>query len=397
MASALFGVEGILAKELLHLGFSGIVKQDGRVFFDADLQGIAMANICLRTAERVYIVIGECSASDSDTLYRELCLLPFGKYIGKEDAFPVDVNLVKAQEGLTSKSVTQKTAKRAVVESLRPIYRREIFEEKGAVKHVYVNILKDSALVLLDTSGSGLNRRGYREYGNAAPLRETLAAALVLLSGWRTDTKLIDAFCGSGTILIEAALYALGLPPNRDRSFVFETWSDFASFFGAPSSAPISETIASLRDLRLKEPEPNLMIEGYDIDPKAIRQARSNAKKAGVGDCIHFQVRDVRDLGTSAKKGTLLSNLPYGERLLDREAASEVNRVLGRVVNDTARDTFRHWYKCFYTSHEDFQRDYGMTADKNRKLYNGGMKSYLYLYRPDSRSDHHIGEGGHIA
>lgn len=373
VATTVFGVESMLADELRHLNFENITKQDGRVFFDADEREIAVANICLRTAERVYIVIGECDAPDSEALYQGLKALPFSAYLRRDDAFPVDVNLVKTPH-LTSKSVTQKTAKKAIVDSLRHIYRTEFFSEIGPVHHIYVHIIKGRATALLDTSGSGLNRRGYREYGNAAPLRETLAAALVFLSGWRSDTKLIDAFCGSGTILIEAALFALGIPPNRSRHFPFESWEEFRDV-----------DMEDLRRMILGKPASELHLEGYDIDPAAIRQARVNAKKAGVEAHIHFQVRDVRHLSTSVKAGTLLSNLPYGERLLDRRAAAELNEVLGIVMNSRGlvkNGAFDQWRKCFYTAHEDFESDYGAKADRNRKLYNAGIKSYFYRYEP---------------
>lgn len=379
MASTVFGLESVLANELRDLGYTIVQKQDGRVYFVADEEGIARANLCLRTAERLYIVIGEFEVFDSESLFRQVKSLPFFEYISEDAAFPVDVNLVKGPEGLSSKSYTQKTIKKAVVENLRHHYRTEYFEETGPTYHIYVSIIKNRASVLLDTSGSGLNRRGYREYAVVAPLRETLAAALVLLSGWRTDTKLIDAFCGSGTILIEAALLALGIPPNRDRHFSFEEWARFSDV-----------DMTALRNIRTRTPEEHLKIEGYDIDPGAIRQARINASKAGVSSYIHFQVRDVEELKTSVKKGTLISNLPYGERLLDRKRVSELNRKLGAIMrggSDSAEGDadFRGWYKCFLTSHEDFESEYGEKANKNRKLYNGGLKSYLYFYNAEKR------------
>lgn len=378
MASTVFGLEAVLANELRDLGYTIVRKQDGRVYFDADEEGIAKANICLRTAERIYIVIGEFEISDSESLFRQIKSLPFYEYLSRDAAFPVDVNLVKTAEGLSSKSYTQKTIKKAVVESLRHYYRTEYFEEIGPTYHIYVSIIKNRASVMLDTSGSGLNRRGYREYAVVAPLRETLAAALVLLSGWRTDTKLIDAFCGSGTILIEAALWALGIPPNKNRHFAFEKWKRFCDV-----------DMTALRNITTRIPQENLKIEGYDIDPVAIRQARINASKAGVSSHIHFQVRDVEELKTSVKKGTLISNLPYGERLLDQKRASELNQKIGRIMRGSEADVaegdadFRGWYKCFLTSHEDFESEYGEKASKNRKLYNGGLKSYLYFYNAE--------------
>lgn len=383
MASAVFGLESVLANELLDLGYMVSSKQDGRVFFEADEEGIARANICLRTAERIYIVIGEFEVSDSESLFFQIKKLPFYEYISKDSAFPVDVNLIRTPEGLSSKSYTQKTVKKAIAESLRHHYRTEYFEETGEKHHIYVTIIKNRALVLIDTSGSGLNRRGYREYAGVAPLRETLAAGLVLLSGWRTDTKLIDAFCGSGTILIEAALYALGIPVNRDRKFAFERWKKFTSV-----------DIQALRDFKMRVPQENLKIEGYDIDSEVIKQARNNAMKAGVSEYIHFQVRDVSELKTSTKKGTLISNLPYGERMFDREKVSELNAKLGKIMRgddqkieaNSTKDTasvFRSWYKCFLTSHDNFEQEYGEKAHKNRKLYNGGLKSYLYFYNAE--------------
>lgn len=365
-----------MSGELNDLGFTVISKQDGRVFFETDEFGIAKANICLRTAERIYIVIGEFEVSDSESLFSQIKEMPFHRYIPKDAAFPVDVNLVRTPESLSSKSYTQKTVKKAIVESLRHYYRTEYFEEIGEKYHIYVTIIKNNACVFIDTSGSGLNRRGYREYAGVAPLRETLAAALVLLSGWRTDTKLIDAFCGSGTILIEAALYALGIPANKDRAFAFENWKQFQAL-----------DLESLRTTVLKTPQVHLKIEGYDIDPQAIRQARNNAMKAGVSDYIHFQVRDVKELKTGVKKGTLISNLPYGERLFDKKKVSELNKALGEImrggVSSRSSTNFKGWYKCFLTSHENFESEYGEKANRNRKLYNGGIKSYLYFYHAE--------------
>lgn len=365
MASTVFGVEAVVAKELQSLGFTVLNTLDGRVFYEADERGIALSNICLRSAERIYIVVGEFEAGGSDQLYDGLKGLPFGDYIEKNAAFPVDVNLVKNSGELVSKSVTQKTAKRAVVDCLRHVHRTESFSEDGAKYHIYVNIIKDKAAALIDTSGGGLNRRGYREYAGIAPLRETLAAAIVQLSGWRTDTKLIDMFCGSGTILIEAALLALGIPPNRERHFPFEDWRMF-------SGVGISE----IREMRTNTAgAERLSIEGYDVDPAVVRQARINASKAGVSEHIHLQVRDMKDFSTYARRGTFISNLPYGERLSDREAVSELNRNLGKLMRG-----YEGWYKFFLTSHDFFEDEYGQKADKNRKLYNGGIKTRLYSY-----------------
>ncbi len=365
MASTVFGVESIVANELRSLGFDVTRVLDGRVFFESDERGIAVSNICLRSAERIYIVVGEFDLESADELFEGLKKLPFGEYIEADSAFPVDVNLVKTVAGLTSESVTQKTAKRAIVDCLRHVYRKEEFTENGAKHHVYIHIIKNHVAALINTSGAGLNRRGYREYGAVAPLRETLAAALVQISGWRTSTKLVDMFCGSGTILIEAALWALGIPPNRDRNFPFENWQRFKGV-----------DVGAIRKIRLvTEASEMLSIEGYDIDSAAIKQARINASKAGVAEHIHFQVRDMKDFSTSAKRGTFISNLPYGERISDREGVSEINRTLGALMQK-----YGGWYKFFLTAHDFFEEEYGRKADKNRKLYNAGIKTRLYSY-----------------
>lgn len=368
MASCVFGLEALVSRELRDLGLEVGDVKDGRVFFEADEEGIALSNIWLRTAERVYIVLDEFEAEDSEELYQNVRAMPWGDYIERDSAFPVDVNLIKTSSNLASKSVTQKTVKRAIVDCLRPIYRTEFFEETGAERHILVHILKSRALVLLDTSGAGLNRRGYREYGNKAPLRETLAAALVMLSRWKGDVKLVDPFCGSGTILIEAALYALGRAPNVDREFPFEKWK---AFRGVDRRA-LAEFEFSGRLRGLCE---GSSIEGYDIDASAIKQARINAKKAGVADFIHLQTRPVEEFSSSAQKGTIISNLPYGERLSSDSEVSKLNRRLGEIMSG-----YPLWKKYFLTAHEGFEDEYGKKADKNRKLYNGGIKSYLYMY-----------------
>ncbi len=414
VATSLFGIESVLANELKDLGFQNVKMEDGRVFFDADSAGLARANMMLRTAERVYIVLNEFDVYNSDSLYEGVKNTKFEDYITKNAAFPVNVNLIKTPQGLLSKSVSQKTVKRAIVDRLRHIYKMEIFPESGCSMNIIVHIIKNRAMVLLNTSGAGLNRRGYREYGNAAPLRETLAAALVLLSKWRTDTRLIDPFCGSGTILIEAAWIALGIAPNAWRDFPMYSWEfmDMKAIHKARNiirknhtinkgnkhekgdleygertssqtegSIEFSKSEKNQDDIRRsmksfsKQDVDFVRIEGYDIDPRAIKQARINAEKAGVLEYIHFQTRDIKEFSTAQKKGTIISNLPYGERLEDIKTAAKLNTILGSVMSK-----YDGFYKFFYTAHPEFQDNYGKKANKNRKLYNGGIKAYYYMY-----------------
>lgn len=365
LATTIFGLEAVCAEELRELGFSNVEVHDGRVIFGADESGIALANMCLRTAERIYILLGEFEAKDFDALFDGVRRMPFEMFLKKDSSFPVFSNSVRSK--LTSVPAIQRTAKKAVVEKMRHLYRTEVLPETGAEYPIFVNLLKDKASVLLDTSGSGLHRRGYREYGNLAPLKETLAAALVRLSKWRPDSKLVDPFCGSGTILVEAVHMALNIPANAGRHFPFEKWERFLPKM-------VKEVRHSLIDKKKFDTE--LLVEGYDIDPMSIKQARINAEKAGIAEHIHFQVRDIQNFSSHLKKGTIISNLPYGERMEDAQRASQIYKVLGKVM-----EQYPGWYKFFLTSHENFENDFGTKADKNRKLYNAKLKAYLYQYR----------------
>lgn len=385
VASTIFGLEAVCAKELRDLGFTNIKILDGRVIYDSDLYGIAISNMWLRTAERVYILLKDFEANDFTQLYDGLKSLPFEQFILKDSAFPVYANCIRSN--LHSVPAIQKISKKAVVDRLKPIYKTEIFMESSSPVIIQINLIKNRAFAMIDTSGIGLNRRGYREYSNLAPLKETLAAGLVKIANWKPFLKLIDLTCGSGTILIEAAMIRDNLAPGLNRKFSFEDWEHL--------DCHIEE---ARQDAHAKHlPDDSASIEGYDIDEKSIRQARQNAKKAGVNN-IHFQKRDLSEFSVSDKKGSIISNLPYGLRLEDEKTVSALYNKLGSVLS-----AYPTWSKYFLTSHKNFENDYGEKATKSRKLYNAQIPACFYQYYGQStrtvepnKSQHPAGDSKRI-
>lgn len=364
IATAVFGMEAIVAQEIRDLGFENVNVENGRVLFDADDLGIAKANLWLRTAERVYLMIGEFKATSFEQLFDQIEKLPWEAYIPKEGTFPVNAKSVKSK--LFSLSDIQSISKRAIVKRLTASYRTEWFKETAETYSITVAILKDQVTVSMDTSGKGLHKRGYREQGNEAPLKETLAAGLLLVSKWQPKIHLIDPFCGSGTIVIEAAMIAKNIAPGLNREFDAEKWH----FLDANAWKLVrKEAYASIKhDLEIK-------LEGYDIDKRAIAIARQNAELAGVDDIVHFQVRDVKDFSTKNQYGYIICNPPYGERLNEVEGVKKLYRLMGDVFAP-----YKTWSKYVITSYEDFEKAYGSQSTKNRKLYNGRIKTYFYLY-----------------
>ena len=364
IATAVFGMEAIVAQEIKDLGFENVVVENGRVLFDSDELGLARANMWLRTAERVFICVGQFKANKFETLFDEINKLPWEIYIAKDAAFPVDAKSVKST--LFSLSDIQSLTKKAIVKRLTKLYRVEWFEETQETYRILVSILKDEVTVSIDTSGSGLHRRGYRAKGNEAPLKETLAAGLLLVSKWKAERPLIDPFCGSGTIVIEAAMMAKNIAPGLNREFDSEKWRWIEPEIWEKVRNEAKESVIDALDVK---------IEGYDMDPRAISIARENAALAGVADIVHFQVRDVKDFSTSRQYGTIICNPPYGERLNEVKEVEQLYKVMGKVFKP-----YTTWSKYIITSHDGFENAYGEKSTKNRKLYNGRIKTHFYMY-----------------
>ncbi len=364
IATATFGLESVVAKELKELGFKDLKIFNGGVEFSGSEKDICKCNLWLRAADRVFIKLAEFNATSFEALFQNVKKIKWNSYLSKDACFPVYAKSVKSK--LFSLSDIQSISKKAVVEAMKEIYSLEWFEETGSRFPIHIAILKDQASVLMDTSGEGLHKRGYRIEPVLAPLKETLAAALVLLSNWYPDKTLIDPFCGSGTIPIEAAMIAHNIAPGLNRKFISETWD----FIPESMWKEVRKEAYSSIDF-----DKSLNIQGYDIDKRAIKAAKINAAEAGVEDSIHFQVRDISELSSNKKNGCVITNPPYGERLESQESAEKLYRIMGEKLKHLDR-----WSYFIITSHEHFESAFAIKSDKNRKLYNGRIKSYYYQY-----------------
>lgn len=364
IATAAFGIESVLAYEIKALGFQEVEVFNGYVEYDADLQGICKSNLWLRTAERVFIKIGSFKAETFEELFQGVKKLPWGDWLNGESEFPVNGKSIKSK--LFSVSDCQAITKKAIVECMKANTGIEWFPENGPKFPITVALLKDEATLMIDTSGEGLHRRGYRARGNEAPLKETLSSALVQLSRWRPDQMLADPFCGTGTILIEAALMARNIAPGLNRKFISETWP------GIPTELWKSERKEAYTAMKMDLP---LQIMGFDKDPQAIKTARINAEEAGVEDCIVFETRDLADFTVHGVGGVIVTNPPYGERMGEIQEVSALYESLGRKMK-----TMDTWSLNAITAFEDFEKVYGKKAMKNRKIYNGRIKCYFYQY-----------------
>ena len=380
----LFGLEGIVADELRFGGkLTDVRAENGRVLFSGDEDTLIWANMNLRCAERVLIRLAAFRADTFDQLFEGVKAIPWEDFLPVDAAFPVKGHALDSK--LHSVPDCQKIIKKAIVTRLGGHYGVSWFEEKGVRCQVQFSIMHDMAEIYLDTSGSGLHKRGYRANANAAPLRETLAAAMVKLARWRGRDALIDPFCGSGTIAIEAAMIALNRAPGLMRTYDAEKWSWVGD---ARWKAAREQAIAAVRtDLTLD-------MCGSDIDPACVVLAQENAKKAGVGHFIRFEQADAAKR-VYPQSGVLFANPPYGERLMDRESAQAIYRAVGRAVG---KSELRQYY---LTSDPEFERFYGYQADKCRKLYNGMIKCELHMYfrpqearRPFGRRDSKVPNSG---
>lgn len=361
-----FGLEAVLKREISELGYEIISVEDGRVCFAGDEGAICRANLFLRTTERILLRIGKFKAESFEELFDRTKELPWEQYIPKDGKFWV-TKVASIRSKLFSPSDIQSIMKKAMAARLGEKYGVSWMEETGNEYPVRVSLLKDEVTVAIDTTGEALHKRGYRKLTSKAPIKETLAAALIMLTPWKQDRILIDPFCGSGTIPIEAALIGANIAPGLNRSFLSENWTEFLPkklWYAAAEEA---------NDLILRKVEMNL--QGYDIDGEIVQAARQNAELAGVEEYIHFQQRPVSQLKSSKKYGFIITNPPYGERISEKAAMPELYREIGTVFG--ALDT---WSYFIITSYEDAQRDMGRKADKNRKLYNGMIKTYFYQF-----------------
>lgn len=360
----LLGLEGLIADELREMEAQNVQAENGRVLFAGDEMILARANICSRFAERIQILVGTFEAHSFEDLFQGTKALPWEDWIGKTDRFPVKGYSLNSD--LFSVSDCQSIIKKAVVERLKTTYKIPWFEETGALYQIQFSIMKNQVSLLIDTSGRGLHKRGYRPEANAAPLKETLAAALCSVAHLRHYHTLYDPMCGSGTIVIEGALMALNIAPGLYRRFTAETWRQFP---------PELWQAERRRAESLRRRDVDFHAYGWDIDEEALAIAKENARKAGVEKYITFDKRDIRDFAPVTEKATVIVNPPYGERLLDQQAARDLYRIMGKKFTPAHG---RSYYVI--TADEDFERIFGRKADKRRKLYNGMIKCQVYMY-----------------
>ena len=363
-ATCLFGLEGLVGEEIDSLGYERTETIDGRVYFSGGIDAIARCNMWLRCAERLYIVVGKFRCETFTELFDGVKAIPLENYISIKDAFPVKGWSLNSQ--LHSIPDCQSIIKKACVERLKSVYKTNWFEETGPIHQIQFSIMKDQVTVMLDTTGHGLHKRGYRATANAAPIKETLAAAMCDLARIYPDTKIYDPFCGSGTILIEAALMAKKQAPGLRQHFAAERFSFI------PESVWREQRSAAMDRIL-----PNIEFEahGYDIDPECVKLTLENAKKAGVERYVTAEVRDISDFRLPEGRTLVITNPPYGERLLDIKAAEKLYGVMGKVF---VRELGKKYYVI--SPHDEFEKFFGTKADKKRKLYNGMIKCDLNMY-----------------
>ncbi len=366
LAPCHFGLEAVLKKEIIDLGYEISQVEDGRVTFIGDAEAICRANVFLRTAERILLKVGSFTAISFEELFQGTKNIPWEDYIPQDGKFWVaKASSIKSK--LFSPSDIQSVMKKAMVERMKSRYGVNWFAENGSAYPLRVFLYKDQVTIGMDTSGDSLHKRGYRTMTSRAPITETLAAALLMLTPWKKDRILVDPFCGSGTFPIEAAMMAANIAPGMNRSFLAEDWKNLIPrkcWYEAMDEAD-----------ELVDREVSADIQGYDIDGEIIRAARANAERAGVDHLIHFQQRPVSQLSHPKKYGFLITNPPYGERLEEKAALPAIYRELGERF--AALDS---WSAYVITSFEDAEKYIGRKADKNRKIYNGMLKTYFYQF-----------------
>ena len=361
-----FGTEAVLKREIQDLGYEISQVEDGRVTFLGDAEAVCLANVFLRSGERVLLKVGQIHAETYEELFQGTKDLPWERYFPRDGRFWV-AKAATVKSRLFSPSDIQSIMKKAMVERLKEVYNLSWFPESGTDYPVRVFFMKDEAVIGLDTSGESLHKRGYRKLTAKAPISETLASALILLTPWKKDRILLDPFCGSGTFPIEAAMMAAGMAPGMKRSFLAEKWTNVI-----PEKLwqQAREEAKELVDLEIETD-----IQGYDLDAEAVKIARANARLAGVEKLIHFQQRDVRELSHPKKYGFIITNPPYGERIEEKSALPQLYQEMGRAF-----DRLDTWSKYIITSYDQAEKFLGKKADKNRKIYNGMIKTYYYQY-----------------
>jgi len=369
IAVSKFGIESITADELTKLGYTDITVETGRVNFKGDFKDIAKANMWLRTAERILINVGEFKAVSFDELFENVKSLPWEDWIPQNGEFPVTAKSIRST--LFSLSDCQAIAKKAIVERLKKKYKStDWFTENGPKYKINVGILNDTVTMTIDTSGDSLHKRGYRILTGGAPISETLASAMVQLTKWKYDRVLIDPFCGTGTIPIEAAMWELNMAPGLNRGFICENWNQY------PEN--VWEDIRQEAHSLIRTDKGVLKIHGTDIDEDSLSKARYHAKQAGVFEHIHFQKQDMHDISSHYKYGFIITNPPYGERLEDEEHVIQLYKDMGNVFK-----RLETWSFYVITSNKDFEKYFGRRSDKKRKLYNGMLEcDYYQFYGP---------------
>lgn len=371
-----FGMESVLKREIVDLGYDITEVADGRVTFFGDEEALCRANVFLRTAERILIKIGSFHAETYEELFQGTKALPWEEYVPVDGKFWV-AKAASVKSKLFSPSDIQRIMKKAMVERMKECYHVSWFEETGESFPVRVFLMKDEVTVGLDTTGESLHKRGYRKLTAKAPIAENLAAALIMLTPWNKDRVLIDPFCGSGTIPIEAAMMAANMAPGMNRSFTAENWPHIV---GKQIWYDTMDEAREMVDLSVETD-----IQAYDIDEDMVYIARENAKLAGVEKLIHFQRRGVEQLSCPKKYGFVITNPPYGERLQDKEAMVPLYRTIGERYRN-----LDCWSMYLITAYEQAEKDIGRKADKNRKIYNGMLKTYYYQFmgpKPPKRKD----------
>lgn len=374
-----FGLEAVLKKEILDLGYEIVEVSDGRITFSGDEGAIARANIFIRTAERILLKCGEFKATTFDELFEGTKAIDWEQYLPRDAKFWV-TKATTTKSQLFSGSAIQSIVKKAIVDKLKQTYRVSYFEEDGDEYPIRVFIMKDIVTIGLDTSGTSLHKRGYRKLVGKAPISETLAAALIMLTPWKADRVFVDPFCGSGTFPIEAAMIGANIAPGADRDFASNNWQKIIPKKLWYDAVDEADDLVK-RDIKMN-------IQGYDLDPEIVKCAMKNAEDAGVAEHIHFQQRNVADLRNPKHYGFIVTNPPYGERLEEKEALPALYETIGKSFA-----TLPDWSMFLVTSYEDAEKYIGKKATKNRKIYNGMIRSYFYQFmgpKPPKR------EGGNL-
>ena len=364
VATAPLGLESVVAHEAQSLGFTNFQVENGRVRIETDLEGIVKSNLWFRTADRILLVLGEFTALTFDELFEGTKALPWDEWLSEDARFPVSGRSHKSQ--LSSVPACQAIVKKAIVSKLTETYMTSWFKEDGATYPIEVALMNDKVMITLDTSGAGLHKRGYRIEAGAAPIKETLAAALVILSRWRGERVFLDPFCGSGTIAIEAAMYAAKMAPGLNREFISEEfdWIPKRLFREAREEANDKMTFTDVRQ-----------IYASDIDTKAIELAKHNAKRAGVDALLQISGTAFKNVEITEERGVLIGNPPYGERMGEEKEIRQLYRSLGQM-----RQEHPGWSLFILSGQPLFEKWYGKPADKRRKLYNGRIECQYYQY-----------------